>query len=166
MKTLLTTGFVALSMLATAGTASACPPGEKGGGGSECGQAADGPRSDRKAKRMEKMITHLGLTAEQKTAAQTLHDKKHAFVKPLRKKMQANRQALEGLWKAESLDVPALKKLRAEGHALRGKMANARFDFRVGMHAILTPDQRQKAQAFMKTRGGKGRHNRRGGGPL
>ena len=165
MKTLLTTGFFALSMLATAGTASACPPGEKGGCGGDCGQAADGPKGERGAKRMEKMTKHLALTAEQQTAVRKLQDKKRAVAKPLRDKMHANRQALEALWKAETLDVPAMEKLRAEGHALHGKIADASFDFRVGMHAILTPEQREKAHAFMKKGGKRGRHHR-GGGPI
>ena len=82
--------------------------------------------------------------------------------------MQKLRASMGDLWKGEQVDVEAVRSLQTQMDALRLQMRESRLDFRLGVHAILTPDQRTamaEAMAKRARRKGARRGFRRGQGP-
>lgn len=130
-------------------------------------QAQRGPRGQRhQGPNIDRLIERLELSDEQAERARALAEQKRTTTQPIHEQVRQRREQMRQLWQSDEPDRDSLLALQAEIHALRGQMAVARIDFRLGLHAILTPEQRAKAQQMMDRRGRRGhrgRFGRRGG---
>lgn len=121
--------------------------------------AARGPHGGGMDGRMNgRMMQALDLSADQTQQVTALRQQMQATVKPLRDDMKALHEQMRELWKAAAPDRAAILQLHAEIDAVRAKIQVTHIDFRLAVHAILTPAQRTKAAEQMDKKG-----SRRGG---
>jgi len=85
----------------------------------------------------------LGLNADQQKQVTALEAKFDAEVAPLRAQMAAKRAELQALWSAAAPDRKAIVAKQAELDPLREKIRTAQVDFQLGVHKLLTPEQRE-----------------------
>jgi periplasmic protein CpxP/Spy len=91
----------------------------------------------------ERMMQELNLTDAQKQQAKEIFQKSRETAKPVREEMMQNREALYAAIKAD--DTARIHSLSAKQGGLMAKMIEIRSDARAKFHAILTPEQRTKA---------------------
>jgi len=125
------------------------------------GDGHRGKRGDRGPK-IDRLVQDLQLTAEQEQQARALQADKKASVKPLRAEMRQARQDMRALWEAEQLDRAAILAAHDKMGALKQQMHRARIEFRIGLHQLLTPEQRAQMKANRGQRGERFRQGRRG----
>jgi Spy/CpxP family protein refolding chaperone len=142
----------ALVVALSAGAAVADPPwGGKGRGGKGMGP--------------HMMMKALDLTAEQQQQVEALRDDFDQVREPLREQVQAKKTEMWALWKVESPDRDAILAKHAEIDAIKRQLREAKVDFRLAVHGLLTAEQRAKAAEMMERRGGKrGKRGMRGDG--
>ncbi len=111
-------------------------------------------------KRLEKMLTKIEATPEQRARIEAIRDRLVAE----RPKRGGDRGELLELWKQESPDAAAihakLDQKFEEQRAFAGKVADALIE----VHGVLTPEQRVKVAAMMEKGAHEGRGKRKGPG--
>lgn len=107
------------------------------------------------------MAAQLGLSAEQEQQMHAIRDEERAIIEPLLAQIKAGKEQLRTLGKAEPFSETAVRELAASLAPLHIEMevAHARMQSRV--RALLTPEQRIKADNLWAD-GPMGRHGRHG----
>jgi Spy/CpxP family protein refolding chaperone len=101
----------------------------------------------------------LGLSAQQQTQLTTLQSTFNAQAQGACTDIKAKESELKALWTAQTPDRNAILAKQAEIDPLRQTIRTARVNFRLGMQAMLTPEQRAQAQSMKH-----GRHHHANGG--
>jgi len=110
-----------------------------------------------------RMARDLDLTAEQKGQIKTILDAEREKSAPIRKQIADNRDKLRNLAEKEPFDEAAVRRLAAEQEKTRTELAVARARAMNRVHALLTPEQREKARKLRPFReGGPSGGGRRG----
>jgi periplasmic protein CpxP/Spy len=124
-------GVAALAAGMALAQAPATPPGA-GQGGPGMGGAM-----------RQRMLRNLNLTDAQKTQAKAIFQEERQTAQPLRAQMTQNRQALAAAVKNN--DAAQIQQLSIAAGHLQGQMLAIRSTARAKFYAILTPDQKAKA---------------------
>jgi periplasmic protein CpxP/Spy len=115
-------------------------------------------------RRMDRMLSSVGASDEQKTKIRDIFAKARADINPDPKARQANQQKMRDLLAAPTVDRAALEQLRASSVADHDRRSKRMSQAMADAAEVLTPEQRAKLAAQMKDRQGRmGRHH--GGQP-
>ncbi|HXK10247.1 MAG TPA: periplasmic heavy metal sensor [Vicinamibacteria bacterium] len=95
---------------------------------------------------------YLGLTAEQKTQFQQLHQAQRPQLQALGKQLHDNHQRLQDALAAANPDPAAVGAIVIEGHGLQQQMRKMRQDSDKAFRALLNPDQQVKFDALQALR--------------
>jgi Spy/CpxP family protein refolding chaperone len=91
----------------------------------------------------QRMMQALNLTDSQKQQAKAIFQQTRENTKPIVDELKTNRQALSAAIKAN--DVGQIHSLSAKQGKLRGQILAARSEGKAKFYALLTPDQKAKA---------------------
>jgi protein CpxP len=109
----------------------------------------DGPRQGHYLK---KIVTELGLTAEQQQEIRGIIRKNRPQAQPIRQQLITERRALRALVQAQTVDEAAIRAQSAKVGALEADMAVQRAHTAHELRAVLTPEQVEKFKALQKKR--------------
>lgn len=99
---------------------------------------------------MDKFLTEIGVTADQKKRMEAIHNDTKAQMKPLITSMFEQRKALmQYMATPAATEDQALAKEQAI-EDIQGKMAQVRIQSMFKMKSVLTPEQQQKIAARMQ----------------
>ncbi len=153
-------GALAIGTLALAG------PGGQGFGKGNCDGNGKGAMSyeqheERMGHKLEMMTALLDLSEEQQTQIETLFNQQHQEKQGLREQMQASRDALHQAKKANPFNEADFRAKAAVQAELKTDMMVAHAKLKQQIHALLTPEQQEKADQLGDMMGerGKGRHH-------
>lgn len=107
------------------------------------GQGRRGMRMNRQ-QRFERMATYLNLTADQRQQAQAIRDQARTAAQPVVAQLRAGRQQLAGAVKSGKSDAE-IDRLATQQGVLQGQLIAIRTKAMEKGYALLTPDQKQKA---------------------
>lgn len=108
-----------------------------------------------------KHFAALDLSPQQKQQIDQSRNVAMKQAEPLRAQMDQKMNELRNLWRADRLDRGTIVHKQAELDAIRDKQRNIWTDFRLQVHAVLTPEQRIKWADHVSGRPGFGdRHGR------
>lgn len=145
---------LALAALLVAPAAFACGPGHGRGHG------PGGPDGEPMLARMAK---HLDLTEDQQARIKALHEAAKPEREALEAALDTLREEMHALWQAETPDEGAILAKQAEMDPLRQQLRAQHVRLRLAVHALLTPEQREKARASRGQRGERfGKRGKRG----
>lgn len=168
LKTVLMASAVASGLAAGAVFAApyggACPyggpgggPGAMGFGGPGMGHGGYGMGYGRHGfdseARIERMAAVLDLTKEQRDKVRAIVDKSTPKTRELRDKIADNRTKLHALMQQEKPKDAEVRKLADEKGKLVAEMIVERTKVKSEIHAVLTPEQREKMQQRFHQRG-------------
>jgi Spy/CpxP family protein refolding chaperone len=127
------------------------PGGHGSGWGQDCGkrggqQMTTEQRQQRHAQHLEKMAVILDLSAEQKEEIATLQGQRQEERQALKTELEASREKLHSAGDAENFDEAQYRALAAEHADLKTRMLANRAATRQQIAAVLTPQQREKAE--------------------
>jgi len=91
----------------------------------------------------EQMMQALNLSAAQKQQSKTIFDDARQKAEPIRQEMRQNREALHAAVKANN--ASQIERLSSHQGELQGKVLAIRSQAMAKFYAILTPEQRTKA---------------------
>ena len=100
------------------------------------------PHAGRQAMR-HRMVQALNLSDSQKQQAKAIFQQTRQTAKPIADQLKQNREALSAAVKANN--VAQIDSLSAQQGTLRGQLLAARSEGMAKFYALLTPDQRAKA---------------------
>ncbi len=104
------------------------------------------------------VFAKLKLTAEQKEKIEGLRLAYLKEIKPLQDQMFSKRGDLRLLWLQPTPDKEKILTVQKEIRAIRDQLADRTTAFRVDVFNVLTPEQKEKAKAFLHHAGpGRGR---------
>jgi len=95
----------------------------------------------------EQMMQALNLTAAQKQQSKTIFDDAKQKAEPIRQEMRQNREALHAAVKANN--ISQIERLSSHQGELQGKALAIRSEAMAKFYAILTPEQRTKADQML-----------------
>lgn len=144
----------AAAMLLALGIASGPVIAQETGGGSGGHDSRHGQRGGPGPEMVEKMAAHLDLDAAQVGSVQKIMDASRADMDSLRQRLEANREAVQALDADDPAYAENLEQLAVESGELATEMTLLRGRIRADVHAVLTPEQRQKMAAQMGKRMG------------
>jgi protein CpxP len=94
---------------------------------------------------MERMSKDLNLTEQQKTEMDKIRDEIKTKMESKRESRKGDMKDFEDAFKQDNLDKQTLKQLMSKHDADREEMKDFYIDEFIKFHALLTPEQRQKA---------------------
>jgi protein CpxP len=97
---------------------------------------------------LHRMVQALGLTDAQKTQAKSIFQAARQSGRPVRQQMMQNRQALSAAVKAN--DTAQIQSLTSQQGVLAGQLAANRAEAMAKFYAMLTPDQKAKADQMQQ----------------
>jgi Spy/CpxP family protein refolding chaperone len=114
------------------------------------GQAAATPAKTAKlgARLRQRMLKNLNLTADQKAQAKEIMQTAKTAVQPIRQQLQAGRKELATAVK--NGDATQIQALSEKQGALQGQALAVRSGAMAKFYAILTPDQKAKAEQMQQ----------------
>ena len=112
--------------------------------------------------RVQWLAAALGLSGEQQQQIQAIRAAGKMAIGSLRRQLKESKEQLRTLGKADSFDEAAVRELVASLEPIHSELLVAQARMRNEIRAVLTPDQRLKADSLMAARDGKRRHGRRG----
>ncbi|MBZ5624856.1 MAG: Spy/CpxP family protein refolding chaperone [Acidobacteriia bacterium] len=142
MKTFLTK-FAAIATLAT-GMAFAQTPAPAAAPTPGQGKAAMRPRAGLR----QRLLQALNLTPDQRQQAKTIFQQTKQNAQPIAQQARQNREALAAAVKAN--DTAQIQQLAAQQGNLQGQLLAMRSQSMAKFYAILTPDQRAKADQIQQ----------------
>jgi Spy/CpxP family protein refolding chaperone len=95
-----------------------------------------------------RMIKALNLTDAQKQQAQTIFQSAKQTVQPLASQLKTDRAAMAQAVKAG--DMAKIQQLSTDMGSLRGTVMSTRLQAQAKFYALLTPDQKTKAEEFQQ----------------
>lgn len=110
----------------------------------------------------DRMLSDIGVTADQRAKLRTLRQTRWDKMRPLRDQMQQLRQERMKLLAQPQIDRGALEALRVKGENLADQMSRQMTESQYDMAQILTPEQRAKLYDRMSRRADWRNHD---GGP-
>ena len=110
------------------------------------------------------MMARLDLSAAQLEQVTALRATMEETTSETRDALDERRSEMHDLWMADAPDRAAILAKHAEMDELRRDLRIAKIDFKLAVHALLTPDQRARLDATPDGKRGR-RGQRRGGGP-
>lgn len=110
-------------------------------------------------KRFARMARKLDLTEAQQEQVRTLLESERERVASLRKQLAETREKIRQATLAETFDEAAVRALAVSQSEARVELAVSRARVKSQIHALLTPEQRERAKTFRSE--GKGRHGHR-----
>jgi Spy/CpxP family protein refolding chaperone len=115
-------------------------------------QGPDGKKGGGPWGRGDRMAEYLGLSAEQKTSLEALRQEERTQTEPLRAEGREVHQALRTLMDQDNPDPAALgaAMLAVKQHGAKMKASHDAFEAK--LKASLTPEQKQKFDAFQAAR--------------
>ena len=128
--------FATVAMIATGMAFAQTPAGRPGRAQAKAGLAQGQIR--------RRIMQNLNLTDSQKQQAKAIFEQAKSSVQAQQQQLQQNREALRAAVKAN--DSARIQQLSSEQGALRGQVMAARADAQAKFMALLTPEQRDKAQ--------------------
>jgi Spy/CpxP family protein refolding chaperone len=134
--------LVVLLLIPASGFAAGEEWGKKGGSG----------------KHFDRMATALELTEDQRSQIRTIWTSEREQIAPLRQQMRQNRRQIHQAALAVPFDEAAVRTLAAAQAEARTEMIVAHARVKNQVHAVLTPEQREKAEQLWHER-------KRGEGP-
>jgi Spy/CpxP family protein refolding chaperone len=84
----------------------------------------------------------LGLSPQQKQQIDQFRETASKQAEPLQAQMKTKLRELQQLWRADRPDRGAIVREHGEMNAIRDKQQNIWIEFRLQVHAVLTPKQR------------------------
>lgn len=111
------------------------------------------------------MLSRLNLTSEQSEKIKGLRESMKGSLTPLRSTLIRKRMELKLLWMDDALEPEKIKAKQKEIREMRGQIGDRVTDFRLDIHQILTPEQRQElitAKHEMRQKRRSGMAGRRG----
>lgn len=127
-----------------------------------------GGQGEGNGRRGQRFAQRLNLDEAQRSQAQALRQEMHQSTAQLREQMHQLRDQMRELRRSGQGDSQAMSALRTQAEPVETALREARVDFRLALHQILTPEQRaQLAEMGPRgPRGHRGHHGRGGrGGP-
>jgi protein CpxP len=122
-----------------------------------------GDRGTGPGRHFARMARDLDLTADQKAQIKTILDAEREKSAPLRKQLADNREQLRKLAEKDPFDEAAVRKLAADQEKSHIEMVVSRTRTMNRVHALLTPEQQEKARKLRPFReGGPSGGGRRG----
>lgn len=103
-----------------------------------------------------RMARKLDLTETQQEQVKAILESERERVAPLRKQLAETREKIRQATLAEPFDEAAVRALAASQNEARVELAVSRAKARSRIHALLTPEQRERAEKFGPR--GEGRH--------
>ncbi|HEV8578190.1 MAG TPA: Spy/CpxP family protein refolding chaperone [Thermoanaerobaculia bacterium] len=151
LKRLLTLGFVFTFLF---GTALWAAQGSRRNTGTTSGTSSSGTATSGAANFVDHLARILNLTAEQKTAIQTLYDTLQTNVQPLRDQHKAQLEEIRTLLDETDPDPTTIGEKVIASHATI-KQIEALFDnFATQVKALLTAEQLEKFETFLEMHDG------------
>jgi protein CpxP len=128
-------------------------------------RAGDGPATYdmRKERHFDRMAEALDLTPEQREQIKAIRAAEQDKVAPLKEKLQKGREQLRVAAEQQPFDEAAVRALAADQAEIRTEMIVSHARVKNQIHALLTPEQREKAEQMrssMKERRGHKGHRR------
>ena len=117
----------------------------------------------RKGRHFDRMAEALDLTPEQREQIQAIRAAEQEKVAPLRQQMKEGREQLHAVIVKQPFDEAAVRTLAAGQAEIRTEMIVSHARVKNQIHALLTPEQREKAEQMrssMKERRGPKGHRR------
>lgn len=102
-----------------------------------------------KGHHIERMQHNLGLTQEQTKQIKNIHHKYKSKIKSQRKAIKAAKASLSKSFVNNASDA-TLKSKFSEYNALKSQLEQMRFDQKLEMNQVLTPEQRKKHKVYAK----------------
>lgn len=96
------------------------------------------------------MIQQLDLTAAQQKQIDKLKEKERTVIEKARTQIDKLRSQMRIEWEKETLDRKNIQSIQKRMHEQKGKIGQAKMDFRLSVFDTLTPKQRKKAAAMHK----------------
>jgi protein CpxP len=126
---------------------------------------ADGPETFemRKGRHFDRMAEALDLTPEQREQIKAVRAAEQDKVAPLKEQLRKGREELRVVAEQQPFDEAAVRTLAAGQAEIRTEMIVSHARVRNQIHALLTPEQREKAEQMrssMKERRGPKGHRR------
>ena len=116
-------------------------------------------------KKIERVCQEISCTGTQQEQLQAAFRDFHQSIKPEREKMKEAHKALKAEWLKDAPNEREMERLEKRVHAIQGNLMDRKHDLAMEVHAILKPEQRQKASKLVgKLLGGKGGHGKGHGG--
>lgn len=94
--------------------------------------------------RLERLVRDLGLSADQTARVRALAKTRREATKPIKQKLRILRAQLRTLWTAPRPDRAQILAKTKAITALREQQELLRIDFKLGVHAVLSPEQRAR----------------------
>ena len=108
---------------------------------------------------MKKLLEQLDLTPEQSTKIEEIHEQAHADNEALYQEMRTNYQEMRSLFTSDA-SAEELRQQHQKLQGLRQQIGTSRFETKLQVREILTPEQRTKMVELMEKHHGKrGHHN-------
>ena len=128
-------------------------------------RAGDGPAKYemRKERHFDRMAEILDLTPEQREQVKAIRAAEQEKIAPLREQMREEREQMRAIIEKQPFDEAAVRSLAAAQAEIRTEMFVSHARVKNQIHALLTPEQRQKAEELrsqMKERRGFKGHRR------
>jgi len=121
---------------------------------------------ERSPRRLDRLVQDLELSAEQEQQVRQLAQERRTATRPVREQLRRVRNELTEIWRSAEPSREQILAKHVEMDRLRHQVREAQVDFRLGLHALLSPEQRSRFAEQMQRRPGRrgdGRH--RGAGP-
>ena len=133
------------------------------GHGFQGGQGGHGGRGKDHARMMEHVSKELGLTAEQQTQVKSLFEGMHTAEEARQTKREELRKQLDEATKGGQFDETRVRAIATEQATLMADSLVEHERMKSKIYAILTPEQRVKAEELHKRGGPGGRRHGPGG---
>jgi len=108
---------------------------------------------------MKKLLAKLDLTPEQSQKIEEIHEQAHSDNEALYQEMQTNREEMRSLFTSDA-STAELRQQHQELQGLRQQIGTSRFETKLQVREILTPEQRTKMAELMEQHRGKRGHHR------
>lgn len=112
-------------------------------------------------KHVQRMADDLDLSDAQRASVEQIMTDARAQSEPLREQMRSAREAMRGIVHADTFDEAAVRALAGQNAATMTELAVIRAKSRHAVHAVLTPEQREKMHSM---RAARHEHRKHGGG--
>jgi Spy/CpxP family protein refolding chaperone len=113
------------------------------------GRAHMMPERGRQHEGIYALYGKLNLTADQKTRIEALRNAHLRDIKPLQDQMFSKRGDLKLLWLQTNPDKEKILAVQRDIRAIRDKIEDKAVAHRVDVFTVLTPEQQEKARAFL-----------------
>lgn len=162
-KTMLTLGILAVSAALALPAAFAQPEGAPAEDSVEEHFKGKRGKRGKRGFKLQRMAQELSLTPEQTEQVKTLKTQVRADNKALKTQLRAERKALRALWDADPVDADAVYAAIDRMTALKAQLKKNKADMKLGLRAVLNPEQRAKLKTLKKERRAKwGKRGKRG----